>query len=131
MHFKLEPHRGANPLVFGQNRNEVRRLLGNLVFTTKRNEPENDFYPKEGLILGYDKKDELEFFEIISPSSAELQDVLFFELNLPDLLEKMRSLGFSSSYEDGGYNFIAMGLALYCPREKLESVSLYRDGYYA
>ena len=131
MHFKLEPNRGANPLVFGQNRNKVRRLLNNLVFSTKTNEPENDFYRKEGIILGYDEKDELEFVEIIPPSSAELENIQIFELNLPDLLAKVRSLGFPSSYENGGYNFSPIGLAIYCPREKVESVSLYREGYYS
>jgi hypothetical protein len=130
MHLELEPNRGANSLLFGKRRDEVRRTLGHLVFTTKPHEPQNDFCEKEGLILGYDEQDELEFIEIVKPSSAEFRNIRFFELDLPDVLARMRSLGFSADYDDGGYNFTSIGIALYCPQGELESVSLYREGYY-
>jgi hypothetical protein len=130
MHFVLEENRGANPLLFGVDRNDIRRQLSSFSYFTKADEPENDFYESEGFILGYDDESGLEFIEIIPPSTAEFRNFAFFKLGLTGVLKELNKLGFSAEYDDGGYDFCSLGIALYCPQNKLESVSLYREGYY-
>jgi hypothetical protein len=115
--------------LFGKNRSDIRSIL-DLPYKTKISEPENDFYEGCGLILGYDANDELEFIEVIPPSSAEYSGLEFFTHTLDEVLSQMRDLGFSSEFEDGGYNFEDIGITFYCPHKRLESVSLYREGYY-
>jgi len=133
MHFILEPHIGAISqnlsLEFGMKRDRVRSFF-QLPPSIKPVEPENDFYESEGLILGYNSDDKLEYIEIIKPSTAEFKKINFFVISLSDCLDKMKNLGFTASFEDGGYNFESIGLAFYCPHDILESVSLYQEGYY-
>jgi len=129
MHYVLEPNLGAGALKFSKNRDEIRRLFLSVPITKTR-EPENDFYEKEGLILGYDESDELEYIEIIEPSTAEYRSINFFSLSLNDCLNQLYKCGLKEPYDDGGYNFPAVGIVLYCPQGDIESVSLYRKGYY-
>ncbi|MCF6252057.1 MAG: hypothetical protein L3J75_12415 [Methylococcaceae bacterium] len=129
MHFLLEPNVGANNLKFSVQRNTIRNLIETKPLT-KINEPENDFYEKEGLILGYDENDELEYIEIIRPSTAEFQKINFFSINLSSCVNEMKKSGFVAPFDDGGYNFESIGLTFYCPQDILESVSLYRSGYF-
>lgn len=129
MNLLLEPNIGANSLKFGVQRNTIRDLVQTEPLT-KINEPENDFYEKEGLILGYDENDELEYIEIIKPSTVEFQNINFFSLNLSSCISEMKKNGFVAPFDDGGYNFESVGMTFYCPQDTLESVSLYKSGYY-
>lgn len=130
MNLVLEPQVGASNLLFGVSRNDVRSALVVGKLETKDMEPENDFYESEGLILGYDEKDELEYIEIIKPSTVEYKGTSFFSLSLSKCIAEMNSSGHTSELEDGGYNFKDIGIAFYCPQGVLESVSIYREGYY-
>ncbi len=129
MNFLLEPNVGANLLKFGMQRHEIRSLVKTKPMT-KEIEPENDFYENEGLILGYDANENLEFIEIIRPSTVEFNNINFFSLNLSSCISEMKKIGFVAPFEDGGYNFEAIAMTFYCPQDKLESVSLYKKGYY-
>lgn len=129
MHLIVHPHFGAGPFSFGSARKVNREIVGSDPLT-KVSEPENDFFPSDGLILGYDEKDALEFVEIIRPSKADLEEIKFFEIDLLSCLDRLKKNGLVSKFDDGGYNFPSIGLALYCPNGHLESVALYRDGYY-
>jgi hypothetical protein len=70
MNFVLEPNRGAPPFLLGMSRSQVRPLLAERRLMTVPTEPENDKYPDDGLILGYDPGDRLEYIEVIKPSAA-------------------------------------------------------------
>ena len=129
MHLEFEPNVGAGQLRFGIGRSQVRKLLPSTPIINSM-EPENDFYESEGLILGYDLNEQLEYIEVIRPSSATYKEIEFFSLNLCDCLTKMKNRGYSAPYDDSGYNFETIGVSFYCPQENLESVSFYKKGYY-
>ncbi len=130
MRFQLRSHVGADPLLFGMSRAGVRAILTGSDLLTKSTEPENDFYPREGLILGYDENDELEYIEFTPPASVSYSDVEFFKDEFSVVLKKMDKKVPGINFEDGGYNFESLGIAIYSPIGKVESVSLYRTGYY-
>ncbi len=131
MKLTFEPNRGAEPLlIFGVDRSTVRRSLSPLAFRTKATEPESDFYETEGLILGYDNRDRLEFVEVFPPSTAEFKGLPLLESTVDEVFEHLRHLGYSSEFDDGGYEFSSIGLAIYCPAGRIESASVFREGYY-
>jgi hypothetical protein len=130
MKFQLNPHIGADPLMFGMSRDVVRAILSSSELLTKSAEPENDFYIDEGLILGYDESDELEYIEFTLPSSVGFSNVNYFDDELSVILEKMNMIIPGVKFEDGGYNYKPLGIAIYSPLGKVESVSIYREGYY-
>ncbi|MEW4452065.1 hypothetical protein AB1L30_05205 [Bremerella sp. JC817] len=76
MELELKPHVGTDLLPFGTPRSEVRDgLLAGKQFVTRTSEPRNDFYVSDGLILGYDDQDTLEFIEVFSPSKATFDGI--------------------------------------------------------
>lgn len=131
MNYFIYPNKGVNDLKFGMTRSEVRDTLPNDFFI-KPSEPENDFYEHAGLITGYDDNHLLEFIEIISPSSAEYNGIDFFKLKIRSVLSSLNKDGYYTEYNTvySGYNFETLGIVLYCPSDKIESVSVYKKGYY-
>lgn len=130
MQFAIEPNVGATPLQFGSVRANVRALLAGFSRSQHAAEPENDFYSSDGLILGYDKDDLLEFIEIFPPSSAEFAGVSVFQVELAAFVTKLIEAGGKPAPLSGGQRFPELGVANFCPQKKLESVSVYRREYY-
>jgi hypothetical protein len=130
MHFKFEPNVGAQPLTFGADRTAMHSLLAPLVPKAKITQPENDFYIKQGLILGFDRQNKLEFIEVFPPSTAEFSDVHFFGETVSQILTRLTDLGLSHKKILGTYRFDSVGISLYCPNQVIESASLFRAGYY-
>ncbi len=127
----LQPNIGAEPFLFGEQRSYIRGLISAQP-KTKSFEPENDFYKDEGIILGYDSNDQLEFIDVSDKCIVEFQGVQFFSLQLQDCLDQMRQLGYSAPYDavGAGYDFSSIGLGLYCEERVIKGVSIYALGYY-
>jgi hypothetical protein len=130
MHVIFEPNVGAGPLTFGADRYLVRARLAPLVPKTQAAEPENDFYTKQGLVLGFDPHNKLEFIEVFPPSTAEFAQILFFEEALSRVLARLTGMGLSCKEIHGALRFESVGISLYCPNQAIESASLFRVGYY-
>lgn len=129
MIIEIEPNLGADKIKFNLHRSDARKIVGTEP-VVKSFEPENDFYEENGLIIGYDDEDLLEYIEIIPPSSAMFDGVDLLKLTPSECLKKINEMGYFSEFDDGGYNFEEIGVVLYCPFDIVESVSLYRKGYY-
>ena len=131
MRLDLEPFVGALPLRFGASRRDVRdSVLAGLTFWGKPDEPENDFYEKEGLILGYNEDDLLEFIEITRPSSCSLYGTDFLDMPIDSALLEMQGHGHSTSLEDASYDYRDIGIVFFCVDDRMASVSIYARGYY-
>ncbi|PVZ69575.1 hypothetical protein [Pelagibaculum spongiae] len=130
MHLTLEAKKGAPPFFLGAKRDDIKQLLLPAIATTHLMEPENDFYEGEGLILGYDSNENLEYIEILKPNLVEFESLKLFSLSAERIISALKELGHEAPYNDGGYIFKSIGIALYCPMEKIESVSIFQDGYY-
>jgi len=130
MHFDFVPNMGAGPLAFGADRKLVRSHLAPLVPQTQATEPETDFYHKDGFILGYDKDNKLEFIEVFPPSTAEYGGVQLLAGSAPEMLARISDMGHSYNGIHGAYRFDSVGISIYCPRQTIESASLFKAGYY-
>lgn len=130
MHLKFEPTIGAGMLAFGVDRSVLRARLAPLVPNTQVVEPENDFYTREGLILGFDRQNRLEFIEVFPPSTAEFGQIQFFKKPFPQVLANLTGMGLSYRETHGAYRFDSVGISLYAPKKTIESASLFKPGYY-
>lgn len=130
MHLIIQRNRCTAPIVLGSTRDQIRALLKDCELTTQPMEPENDFYTQEGLVLGYTPDGTLEFIEVFSPSTAEFLEIALVN-NLRDVTdEKLGELDLKPAFHAGCIRFDDIGLSLFAPGKRIESVSVYRDGYY-
>ena len=130
--WRIMPHVGVGPLRFGMNRLEVRALLGANVSTFKKTPwslTDTDAYNDLGFHLYYDRADRLECVEAWGPSCIVYEDMPLVNGTTQETLEGLAKLGLIHGYDDG-YLFDTAGFALYAPGDKVEAVTVYRDGYY-
>jgi len=130
MHLTIEPNRATQPLVLGTPRDAVRQALAPLQPTVQPDEPENDFYLDDGLILGFDASERIEFIEVTPPSTVALCGLDPFGLGIRKLLPALEKSGWKPETVAGCYRFEPLGVSLYCASGKLQSVSVYKAGYY-
>ena len=130
MFLVLDPNSGAVPFRLGMDRSQVRSMLATYRLLTLPSEPENDKYPSDGLILGYDLHDKLEYIEVTKPSAASYKEIYFVGENVRDVVQHLTDLGFSPSHDVGSYVFPSINLSIYAPADTVLSVSLFREGYY-
>lgn len=131
MDLEFQPLGGADKLRFGTKRNEIRNfVLEGKSFRTPPNEPENDMYEGEGLILGYNGEDELEFIEVVSPSTCQFSGISLIGRSLTEVLEEMRQHGYVSLFEGDSHSFAELRIVLFCPEGNIGSASIYTEGYY-
>lgn len=130
MELVFEPGNGTDLLPFGLKRTNIKAdVLAQLESQTPPGEPEIDMYRSEGLILGYDTADRLEFIEVTHPSSCLLGGIALLG-DLKNVLVSMSAQGHKAPFEDGSYDFKDLGIVLYCPSGTIESAAIYQEGYY-
>jgi hypothetical protein len=127
MHLIIQRNRSTAPFALGNTREQIRALLRDCKLTTQPMEPENDFYTQEGLILGYTADDILEFIEVFSPSTAEFSEISLVNTATDVAVAKLRELDLKPVFHAGCIRFDDIGLSLFSPRKRIESVSVYRD----
>ncbi|GAA4441888.1 hypothetical protein [Bremerella cremea] len=131
MELDFKPHMGTDLLPFGTPRSEVRDVvLEGKRFVTRTSEPRNDFYVSDGLILGYDDQDTLEFIEVFSPSKATFDGIALTDKATKEVIGEFEKRGHQVPFDDGSYDFRELGIIFYCPEKRIESSSIYREGYY-
>ncbi|MFN3149943.1 hypothetical protein [Bremerella sp.] len=131
MELEFKPHDGTDQLPFGTSRGEIRdgHLAGKRC-VTRRSIPSDDMYPKDGLKLGYDSAEELEFIEVFPPATCQYSGIQLVGSSTKRVLAELEKLGHTTEYDDDSYNFAGLGIILYCPDKKVESASIYKQGYY-
>ena len=131
MELEFKPPKGTDRLLFGTPRTEIRAIaLRGTNFRTPPSDPENDMYEGEGLILGYDDKDELEFVEVVMPSTCHFSGISLIGRPLTDVIQDMRQRGYISHIEDDSHKFDELGIILFCPEGRIGSASIFKEGYY-
>ena len=131
MDLEFTPPSGTDKLPIGKARREDRNhILNGIAYVTPLNEPENDMYESEGLILGFDAHDELEFVEVIPPSTCHFFRSILLGRTAHEVLEDIQRHGHIPQFEDDSYNFKDLGIILYCPGKVIGSASVYPKGYY-
>ena len=130
---EVVPFERLGDLRLGMSRTAVRSMLGSN-FKSFRKGPdsinETDAYDQLGMHLYYDADDQLEFIEMFPPSDPAYQGVHLLNNSLDQVLQKLAAIGQHYHYDDDGYDFKQLGVVLYVPDDSIESVAVYRRGYY-
>lgn len=127
------PYKSLGQILLGETREVVRRKLGGeFVEFRKSSDDENftDAFNDKGLHLYYDSDDRLEFIEVSSPANVCFEGIEFLDRDIIDVVSDMTRLGLKVEESDETYIFPQAGLSLFVPDEYVETVSIFRKGYY-
>ncbi len=130
MHFVFISNSGANSLAFGTSRSKVRSELQSFKLTNRNGEPEVDFYVREGFLLGYDVDARLEYIEVFPPSTVDFDGLNFFTAKLEEVARYLNEKKLEVLDRQKTFVVRSAGFAFYCPNQTIESVSLFKEGYY-
>jgi hypothetical protein len=133
MKYEIVPYVGIGNLHLDERREVVISILGMPPKRFKRNQRDIasiDYYSNYGFQLHYDLYDCLEFIETFLPCKAEFQSIRFFEQDIDRVLVSLAYLGYTPRLNHGSLIFESIGICLYAPSDIIESVSIYRRGYY-
>lgn len=128
------PFQGLGDLRLGTARSEVQKALGNPSASFKKTPDapgETDAYDDLGLHLYYDADDLLYYIEANPPSDPRYSGIPLLRVPLEETLEQLGDMGQHGQYQDEGYDFPSLGIALYVPDDVVESVSIFGSEYYA
>jgi hypothetical protein len=130
---EIVPYQGLGDLRLGMTRGEVRDLLGP-GFRSFRKTPwsaaDTDAYDGLGFHLYYDPQDRLEFIETFPPCRPRYRGVELFGARPKALLRRLAAVGCDAVGDGESYDFRECGFVLYVPDRTIESVAVYRRGYY-
>jgi hypothetical protein len=129
------PFAGLGDLTFNMTRSEVRQMLDTPYDSFQKvpwAQKLTDAYDSQGFHLYYDSEDRLELIEAFRPCDPTYRGLRLLRASLKRTLNELAEMGYTTEYEDEGYNFKSLGFVLYVPHtyKKIEAVSLYRLGHY-
>ena len=131
---KIIPFEGLGSLRFSETRAAIRALLNDPDLSFRKGSSTStltDAYNALGLHLFYDAQDCLEFIETFPPCNPVFEGQTFSGLPIEMVVTAMRARGHQPNNDGlGDYIFEDLGIALYVPDEDVESVAVYRHGYY-
>lgn len=130
---EIEPFVGVGPLSFGAPRAQVREFVGQKFTAFSRAgtpRHEVDDYGDLGLQTSFDENEKLELIELAPPSCPRFAGIELLSRDLRSLADELRNRGTEGIEDDVGMDFPSGGFGLYAPQGKVESVAVYRRGYY-
>jgi hypothetical protein len=133
MRYEIEPYVGIGDLHLDERREVIIGILGVPPKRFKRNQRDTawiDYYNNFGFQFHYDTYDHLEFIETFPPCKTEFRSIRFFDQDINQVLVTLAYLGHTPRSHHGILIFESIGISLYTPSDIIESVSIYRRGYY-
>jgi len=126
------PLEGVGPIRFGDSRQHVRNVLASPYTTFRKasGSNETDAFDELDLHVYYGGEDLVEFIEAFSPASISFCGLQLMGRALGNIDEELRALGCSPEQADVGLKYESAGIALYAPNGIVESVGVFRRGYY-
>lgn len=119
-------------LEFGMSMTKVHELLGDNFEQFHRGEGPlpTDHYVSLGQLISYDKDDRVEFIELVSPAYPSFKNAKLLHRPLEEVTNELAAMGYRAEKDDSGFDYPEIGFGLYVPHEKIEAISVYRQGYY-
>ncbi len=132
LNWHIESFRSVGPIVFGESRTSVRKVLGSDFRTFKKDlgGNETDAYDSLGAHIYYDDSGLVEFVELFAPSDALFQGVSLVGRKVKDIVADLKKLGHEGEQDDVGYIFDELGIGLTVNGKIVEGVGAFKEGYY-
>lgn len=129
---EIIPYKSLGILSIGDTKQVARsKLRGSFIeFRKYPYDKDADAFNEEGLHLFYDSEGRLEFVEAFPPANVTYKGIQFLDRANDDVISDMQFLGITGMMDEDGCIFPEAGIASYAPRGIIESVSIYRKGYF-
>ncbi len=131
MEFEVKPGKGVGDILFGAERPDVRKLLGEPEDDVKQNDESRgkmDVYTEKGIIVHYDADGTVGLVEFTGPDKPlyDGEDLL----KLEDPAGWLEEQDEESDIEPPDLTSFKLGIAFYIPDSDNKSVGIFRPGYY-
>jgi hypothetical protein len=128
--WEVLPFVGIGPVRLGDAREHVRAVLGADPDVFERGEDEVHSYAVGAFVYG-DVDDAVEFVEVFEPAVPMYRNVKLLDGSLEEVTAKLAAAGVRLCDDrDGGFIADEHGFVLYAPVERIETVAVFRRGYY-
>jgi hypothetical protein len=138
MPFEIKPRRGLKGLSFDSSKDEARSFFGSDFSFGQRGEGSrlHDYWPEVPVFAYYDEHDRLEALEFASDANVFLDGIRLFDLRANQAIQFLRQRDAHLRLEQDGATSKELCLGLWIPdafepEAAVESVILFRDGYYS
>lgn len=128
--FKYEPYKKVGLLEFGMSREQVRKIMGEYKEFRKSKFSKNSTDDFGDCHAFYTQNNTLQAVEVFNDAKLEMGNYNIFDFDY-DKLESF-FLGFDNNLELSNDSMIskALGLSVYAPNKKIESILVFQEGYY-
>jgi hypothetical protein len=139
MNYKITPYESLGNIPFGLHRNEIRGLLKEPYIEFYRNQfskTPTDFFETVGLFIAYDKDFLCEAIEMVLPANPVLFTLTLFNVSYESAEEQIAEWDDKLEKTNTGFTSYKFGVGAYAPNkddspnEMIESVIVFRKGYY-
>lgn len=132
MTWKIKPFVGVGTLVFGQQRDSVRDILGEKYHSFKKtvDENETDAYAALGLHLYYDNDNCLQYIEAFQPADIEFSGISLLARPIAKVFIELQECGCDGAEDDIGVVYASLGFGLVVSDGVVDGVGVFRKGYY-
>jgi hypothetical protein len=135
--WEVRPHRGIGPVSIGDSRNTVHALLAEepTVFSrSSQDGPEDEEYAGVGMFVYFDEHDaveHIESFAVGQDSSPVIGSITLVGRSVAGVVSDLNNVGIHPDVDDAASKiFLQAGFAIFGSVDLVESVSVFRDGYY-
>jgi hypothetical protein len=139
MDFLIVPLEGAGGIKFGMSPESARSQFSGHPRTFKRTSQDEvpcDYFENEGVFLYYDRNNELEAIEFVSPARPYLEGFSPLGKDFEVAKRELASVASQLQEEVDGAVAVDIGVSIYSPLAKedptspVESALVFRNGYY-
>ena len=129
--FEIIPYKKVGDISFQLSRDAVRKLLGEFKEFKKTKSSKKMTDDFKFCHVFYDNDDKVEAVEFFKESELLYDEKNIFSMSYNDLLQFLNEKKIVFKEDDSGVIIERLGIAVYAPaKRKIESIFVYRKGYY-
>ncbi|MFD1469582.1 hypothetical protein ACFQ48_15245 [Hymenobacter caeli] len=136
MTWEINSYKGAGPILFGTQREAIRRLFAEEPNSFKRGGYElTDYFQATGVFIIYDENDSCVAVEFTKPAIVSWQGKQLFPVPLNELFDYVRERDEELEEDESGFTSYKNGIGCYTEdieelEEPAETIICFRHGYY-
>jgi len=136
MTWEINSYKGAGPILFGTQRESIRKLFAEEADSFERGGTEStDYFQAAGVFVIYDENDICVAVEFTKPAIVNWQGKRLFPMPLDELLDYVREKDEELEEDESGFTSYKNGIGCYTEdiealEESAETIICFRHGYY-
>jgi hypothetical protein len=129
---EVRPFESVGAILLGSSRLAAQEAVGTAPYTFKKHAAERpiEVFEQAGLHLHFDASDRLEFIEAFDPAIVSLEGIHMLGRPIKDVTRDLVAKGIKCNVISGSVRCDTVGISLFAPSGNVESVGIYRQGYF-